>query len=411
MRIGIFEDQGYINLQPLTYLRPVFDLRCGVLLLREKIEKKIPGKGMDYFARTVLKDLMLEKYPQRNINTCAKDDYLFLNGRGLFSTKILRHLAKQKQSTVYKQANQVIAAFILQADLRQLRHHDDGTLDFNAFENVQNLSAGAQLLSYPWEFVHNNPSEIRMDYTILSKKQKPRSKNRPGVYLKNSSLIWIAPTTRIDPGVVIDATGGPVIIDDHAHIFPQATIIGPAYIGRHTLIKIGAKLYEGVSIGEMCKVGGEVEESVIHSYANKQHDGFLGHAYLGQWVNLGADTNNSDLKNNYGAVRVMVNGKEINTGMTFVGLTMGDHSKTGINTMFNTGTVVGIMCNVYGSDFLPKWIPSFSWGSSAGLVEYDLEKALEVARKVMKRRQVMLSAAEEKLIRHCFASTRSQRQK
>jgi hypothetical protein len=135
----------------------------------------------------------------------------------------------------------------------------------------------------------------------------------------------------------------------------------------------------------------------------------LGHAYLGQWVNLGADTNNSDLKNNYGSVRVYVNGEEIDSGSTFVGLTMGDHSKSGINTMFNTGTVVGIMCNVYGSDFPPKWIPSYSWGGSDGFVEHQFDKAISLARKVMSRRKVELGAAEENLLRAVFEETKNQR--
>jgi UDP-N-acetylglucosamine diphosphorylase/glucosamine-1-phosphate N-acetyltransferase len=160
----------------------------------------------------------------------------------------------------------------------------------------------------------------------------------------------------------------------------------------------------------MCKVGGEVEESVIHSYSNKQHDGFLGHAYLGMWVNLGADTNNSDLKNNYGNVKVVINGRLVDSGSMFVGLTMGDHSKSGINTMFNTGTVVGVSSNVFGAGFPPKFVPSFSWGGSDGQETYELEKSLAVARRVMARRKVTLSAAEESLFRTVFELTRWERE-
>jgi len=411
MRIGLFEDKGYSNLQPLTYLHPTFDLRCGMFLLREKIEKRAGGKKVDYFVRTILKDFMAEKYPQKQINTFGEDDYLFLNGRGLFTETLLKQLLKIKESTLFMNGNLVVAAYILKEHLNQLIYREDGTIDFSPIAHKQEAAEGAKLLAYSWEFVHENPGEIKNDYAFATKGKKSPRKIRPGVFYKNPGKVWISKTAQVDPGVVIDASDGPVFIDDDARIFPQATIIGPAYIGKKSLIKIGAKLYEGVSIGEVCKVGGEVEESIIHSYSNKQHDGFLGHAYLGQWVNLGADTNNSDLKNNYGSVRVYINGEEVNTGMTFVGLTMGDHSKSGINTMFNTGTIAGIMCNVYGSDFLPKWIPSFSWGGSAGLVEFDIDKALAVARKVMGRRKVNLGAAEEKLIRFWFEQTRSQRQK
>ena len=180
-------------------------------------------------------------------------------------------------------------------------------------------------------------------------------------------------------------------------------------MGNGSSIKIGAKIYEGTSIGEFCKVGGEVEESIIHSHSNKQHDGFLGHAYLGQWVNLGADTNNSDLKNNYGNVKVHVNGDLVDSGSMFVGLFMGDHSKAGINTMFNTGTSVGTMCNVFGSGFPPKYIPSFSWGGAEKMVEHDLSKAVETARQVMARRKKKLTAEHEKVFRYLFERTRERR--
>jgi len=194
-------------------------------------------------------------------------------------------------------------------------------------------------------------------------------------------------------------------------VFPNATIEGPAFVGDDSRIKIGAKIYQGTTIGEVCKVGGEVEASIIHSHSNKQHDGFLGHSYLGQWVNLGADTNNSDLKNNYGTVKVYVEGEMVDTGSLFVGLMMGDHSKSGINTMFNTGTVVGVMCNVYGAGFPPKFIPSYTWGGAQELIEYELDKALDTARRVMARRDVQLTQAQEEMLRAVFELTRPLREK
>jgi UDP-N-acetylglucosamine diphosphorylase/glucosamine-1-phosphate N-acetyltransferase len=175
------------------------------------------------------------------------------------------------------------------------------------------------------------------------------------------------------------------------------------------MIKVGAKIYENTSIGPVCKVGGEVEGSVIHSFSNKQHDGFLGHAYLGMWVNLGADTNNSDLKNNYGSVKLVIDGETVDSGSTFMGLVMGDHSKSAINSMFNTGTVVGVSSNVFGSGFPPKSVPSFTWGGAEGLKTYELERALEVARRVMGRRKMVLSPAEEKVLRVVFDLTKKER--
>jgi len=406
MNIGIFEDSGYENLQPLTYLRPTFDLRCGMYLLREKLERYFKDKKIIYFMRNILKDFFREKNPGANINTFNTEDILLLNGRALFQETFLEQLKRTNQVKLFLKNNEVVAAFITKEHLSKLEYHADGTLDFSAFKVTEDVTQNVTLPKYSWDFIHENPGQITTDYNTTLNGKTPPSKERPGVFLLHPNQICISDTAQVDPGVVINAEDGPVYIDENAHIFPQATIIGPAYIGKKSLVKIGAKIYEGTSIGEVCKVGGEVEESIIHSYSNKQHDGFLGHAYLGQWVNLGADTNNSDLKNNYGPVRAYINGKEVDSGSTFVGLTLGDHSKTGINTMFNTGTVAGIMCNLYGANFLPKWIPSFSWGGSEGLVEYNLEKALEVAIKVMERRKITLGEKEQQLIRHVFEQTK-----
>jgi UDP-N-acetylglucosamine diphosphorylase/glucosamine-1-phosphate N-acetyltransferase len=409
MRIGIFEDYRYKGLQPLTYLQPVFDLRCGMYLLRQKIEMRHKEQDIDYFVRDGLVPLMREKYPERSFNDLNNDDYLFINGLVLYNDGLLAELTSTERSILFTKDNEVFAAYIKQADLNTLTKNSEGLLLFESISERFELKVESSLLKYPWEFVHANGSEIEKDFQFATAKLKMKRYSKDGVYLINPEQVFIAESAHVDPGVVIDANDGPVYIDEDAHIFPQATLIGPAYIGPKSLVKIGAKIYEGTSLGEVCKVGGEVEESIIHSYSNKQHDGFLGHAYLGQWVNLGADTNNSDLKNNYGSVRVYVNGEEIDSGSTFVGLTMGDHSKSGINTMFNTGTVVGIMCNVYGSDFPPKWIPSYSWGGSDGFVEHQFDKAISLARKVMSRRKVELGAAEENLLRAVFEETKNQR--
>ena len=192
---------------------------------------------------------------------------------------------------------------------------------------------------------------------------------------------------------------------------PNAVIEGPASIGDRTVVKVGAKIYHGTSIGRECKVGGEVEASIVQSYTNKQHDGFLGHSYLGSWVNIGADTNTSDLKNTYGSVKVQLELERIDTGMQFVGVMMGDHSKTGINVMFDSGTVVGVSCNVYGAGLPPKFVPGFSWGDGKSLSVYDLEKGLETARRVLLRRDITMTDAYERLYRHVFAATRSSRKK
>jgi len=205
--------------------------------------------------------------------------------------------------------------------------------------------------------------------------------------------------------VVLHSQTGPIYIDRDVHILPHTAIEGPCYIGPGSIIKMGAKIYGGCSIGPVCKVGGEVENLIMQGYSNKQHEGYLGHAYIGEWCNFGADTNNSDLKNNYRNVKVQVNGRLVDTGQLFVGLFMGDHCKTGINTMFNTGTVVEVGCNIYGAGFPPRYIHAFVWGGPELEVKYDLEKTLATARAAMQRRGKSLTPAKHQVLQHLYENS------
>jgi UDP-N-acetylglucosamine diphosphorylase/glucosamine-1-phosphate N-acetyltransferase len=233
-----------------------------------------------------------------------------------------------------------------------------------------------------------------------------------GAILLGKKDIIIEEGAVIKPGTVLDAKNGPIYIGKNVEVLSQSTIMGPACILDGSLIRIGAQIYENTTIGPVCKIGGEIEGSIIHSYSNKQHSGYLGHSYLGSWVNLGAGTINSDLKNTYGEVKVQVGTEQINTGLSFVGLTMGDHSKSAIGTTFNTGTVVGVCCNIFGIGFPPKYIPSFSWcGEQKPFTEYDIEKAIDVARLVMARRNVELIDVEADLFREIFHSTNEERRR
>ncbi|MBI4553397.1 MAG: hypothetical protein HY710_14125, partial [Candidatus Latescibacteria bacterium] len=229
------------------------------------------------------------------------------------------------------------------------------------------------------------------------------------VQMLNEAEIIIGVDTIILPGVVLAATDGPIVIGRGARVLPHVYIQGPACVGDGTLVKAGARIYEGTTIGPVCKVAGEIDASIIHGYSNKQHDGFLGHAYLGQWINLGAGTTNSDLKNTYGPVAVQLHDRLIDTGLTFVGLFMGDYVKSAINTVFNTGTVVGFSSNVVASGFPPKFIPSFCWCGPDGMTEYRCDKALEVAQRVMARRKVTMGPAETARFVRVFEETTTER--
>jgi UDP-N-acetylglucosamine diphosphorylase/glucosamine-1-phosphate N-acetyltransferase len=409
--ICIFEDDHYGNFLPLTYFRPVYDLRCGMTTLREKILRSYPGVPARLHCRRYLTDLVREQNLRVAVNSGNARRSLFINGRLVAEDSIAKRLRLKGNDVVFLQGDTVVAARVSDANLAALdRALLTGPLTADHFSGLPREEVEEKLVRYPWDLVANNGSQIAVDFKLLvGNKERIKGRVYPGVHLIGKSDIFVDTGAKVKPGVVLDAENGPIFIGKGATVFPNAVVEGPTSVGEGSLIKVGAKIYENTTIGEVCKVGGEVEASIIHGYSNKQHDGFLGHAYLGMWVNLGADTNNSDLKNNYGSVKVVINGQSVDSGSMFVGLTMGDHSKSGINTMFNTGTVVGVSCNVYGADFPPKYIPSFCWGGSQSLSVYELDKSVDVARRVMARRKRVMSEAEERMFHEVFEITREDR--
>ncbi len=408
--ICIFEDPQYVKLLPLVYTRPVYELRCGILTLRDKMQRAYPKAGTALLCRPYLAEVLKQQHPKIHVNEVHSGNCLLLNGRILADRSLGRKIPLKGEDAVYLSGNTVVAVR-MNADTRPSVHHDlSEILHMDHFAEFRRIQVDIELIEYPWQIIHRNGGQIVADFESLSLKGTNRGKVHAGVHLLNKKRIVIDKGAVVKPGVVLDAENGPIYIGKNVKIFPNAVIEGPAFIGDGSLIKIGAKIYENTSIGEMCKVGGEVEGSIIHSYSNKQHDGFLGHAYLGMWCNLGADTNNSDLKNNYGHVKVYVNGAMVDSGMQLVGLIMGDHSKSGINTMFNTGTVVGVSSNIFGAGFPAKFVPSFTWGGSDLMETYDVEKSLEVARKVMARRKVVMTEADETMLRRIFVVTHHERE-
>ena len=417
MHLCIFEDESYSKLLPLVHFRPVYDLKCGITTLKEKIVRSYPGAKITLHVRGHLAKVVAERNPGVSVNEvpAGTGQALFINGRVLMSEKDVDVFGDRYPGTdvVYWKDRVVLAAWMSKANLEKvsqlLKGHVLGpgvfaSIDRKAFQE-------ARLITFPWELIQNNGSEIISDFRVLTDgKPQILGKVYESVHLLNPSQIHIAEGAKLKPGVVLDAEEGPIYISGNVKIMPNAVVEGPAFIGPNSIIKIGGKIYENTTIGETCKVGGEVEESIIHAYSNKQHEGFIGHAYLGEWVNIGADSNNSDLKNDYGNVKVYNDGSLVDTGSQFVGLTMGDHSKCGINSMFNTGTVVSVCCNVFGSGILPKYVPAFSWGgASDAFVTYRIEKAIEVVRRVMARRKISLGAATEELLKEIFAMTMEER--
>lgn len=392
----VYEDAGFVNLLPLVYWRPVFDLRLGFDTLLEKIRRAWPHATIQLFVRDYLVEIAAETHGPI-VNLPAAGETLFLNGRLLAGQPIDVPL-----NTVVQVGEQIVAV--------RLDAERASRMTPAAFLDPQLLSALLQglprkpletpevrLLNYPWDFVHANAGELLRQFRTQFGKGGVEGHIYQGAYLLNRDAIHVGPGSKVLPCVVLDAEQGPIYIGSNVRICPHVSVQGPCYIGDDSLIQSGASIREATTIGPVCKVGGEVEASIIHSYSNKQHDGFLGHSYLGQWINIAADSINSDLKNTYGKVRVPINGIEIDSGEMFVGLTVGDHSKCGINSSFATGSVVGFSANLFMSAHIPKFVPSFAWYTDNCREYYDAQRGLDVARRVMARRKVTMTPAQQKL--------------
>jgi UDP-N-acetylglucosamine diphosphorylase/glucosamine-1-phosphate N-acetyltransferase len=413
-QICIFEDNYYSRLLPLLYFRPVYDLKCGIFSLREKIQRWYRDVPVTLHCRPYLADSLRVQNPKVSVNEFSSKEYLFINGRVIADEKFVKSIpVKGDANAVYIYGEHVVAARVSGEKLTRWNDSMPEVFSMSDFDGMARKEVDVKMVNYPWELVNNNGAQLRADWVVMSKaikEKKVKRKLSAGVHLINKEDIFVGEGSVVKPGVVIDAEGGPVYIGKNVTVLPQTTIIGPVYIGDGSIVKAGAKIYEDTTIGPMCKIGGEVEASIIHGYSNKQHDGFLGHSYLGEWVNLGAGTTNSDLKNNYGPVKVIINGELIDSGSQFVGVTIGDHTKTAINSVFNTGTVVGAACNIFGRGVPPRFVPSFSWGASGEtFTTYDLARAIEAARRVMSRREITLSDTEAALFKKVFELTSEER--
>jgi len=415
MQIAIFEDEKHINFEPLIYYRPVYELVCGRSTLREKIERTYPNSKVVLHCRKYLEELVKSQNPSNDVNNFSNDEILFINGRIVAPENLSEIIsAVLTEDKVYKSNGTVVAARVSGDRLGNILDKD--VLSSSDFDGIPSEEIDITLAEYLWDLVYLNGEELKKDIAFHSGKNNinganPEEIKYAGINFIEPEQVFISENVVIRPGVVLDASKGPIYLDKDVVIFPNAVIEGPVYIGESSQVKSCATIYENVSVGKVCKVGGEIEDSIIMSYSNKQHSGFLGHSYLGSWVNIGADTNCSDLQNNYGTIKVQVNGRHIDTGRQFVGLMMGDHSKTAINTMFNTGTVVGFSCNVYGEGFPPKYITSFGWGGSLSVREYKLAKALETAKAVFERRDKIFSNEEENIFNTIFKLTKEDRER
>jgi len=382
MNVILF-DSNRSNFYPLSYTRPIAEFRIGILTIKEKWEhyyKNVSVSTEDYLA---------DKYPR-----IKKKENLWIDSSILPSKELITELNSLRNGELLESNDKVIAFKNSSFGYKKLNKINTSV----NFDSVNNI----------WDIFSDNGREIEKDFKLVVK-------GRQTSVLKTSNTV-IGKKIFIEKGAkvscsILNAENGPIYIGKNAEVMEGSIIRGPFAMGENSVLKMGAKIYGPTTLGPYCKVGGEVNNSVFFGYSSKSHDGFLGNSVIGEWCNLGADTNNSNLKNNYAEVKLWNYEMEKfkKTGLQFCGLVMGDHSKCGINTMFNTGTVVGVSANIFGSGFPRNFIPSFSWGGASGFQLYKLPKVFEVASKVFERRKLNFDDVEQSILSEVYDMTKRYR--
>ncbi|MEE8596833.1 MAG: putative sugar nucleotidyl transferase [bacterium] len=407
--ICVFEDGTYQNFLPLAYNRPVYELRCGIYSFLERIILQYPDTEINLFCREYLKNLVAENYPH-SVNKIRSNtkDCLFINGRLLLSTPI----AISGKEEIGINDNTIVYARLLRKNFHLLTPEKllDKDFIFELKKKIKIKRVNVRLIQYPWDLIHINKDQITSDFTTYIKDKSVReNKYYVGVHFIKDSQIFTGNNTIIKPGCVLDAENGPIFIGNNVKISPNSVIEGPAFIDDNVVIQALSRIHAGSNIGKVCKIGGEITNTIIQDFTNKQHDGFLGDSYIGSWVNLGAGTVNSNLTNLYGSIKVQLFDKIIDSGQTFLGMIMGDHTKTAINTRFTTGSIIGFACNILLTSTPPKFIPSFSWYSDNITRAYDITRELQVAKRMMARRNKKMTRNGEKVFKTIFTLTEMER--
>ena len=387
MNLILFDGKTREHLLPFTFTRPTSEIRVGILTIREKWEKHLETK-VSFFTAGYLADKFKLK---------VESDNILVNGALCPNMRLLGKIVELKKGEGLYKGEELLAARLNAEDVIDYETNIKTAIQFNSEIN---------LIDRTWKIFKLNADELKRDFDLITSGRTSANISQTNTIIGNE--IFVEDGVEVE-GAIINAATGPVYLGKGSKILEGSMIRNGLALGEHSVLKMGAKIYGATTIGPHCKVGGEVSNSVIFGYSNKGHDGYLGNSVLGEWCNIGADSNTSNLKNNYDQVRLwsyVQKGFE-RTGEQFCGLMMGDHSKCGINTMFNTGTVVGVSANIYGNGFPRNYIPSFSWGGPQGMQVYNINKALETAKRVMERRGIDLNDLEQAILNHIFEETTS----
>ncbi len=393
MNFILFDDERAEHFLPFTHTRPISEIRCGILTLKEKWEH-ITSVSVSYHCAEHLQAIFSKDIAKNN---CFINSAVFPNDE--FFAAILA--LKENESLLY---GDVLVAAKLNMERTKTFSISDTVLNSITVHYNGNI----RFLENVWNIFSDNAQNIAEDFERITRNRTSQKLSETNTIIGNN--IFVEKGAKVE-AAILNSTSGPIYIGHNAEIMEGSIVRGALALCGNAVLKLGTKIYGATTIGPGSKVGGEVNNSVLFSNSNKGHDGFLGNSVIGEWCNLGADTNNSNLKNNYDEVRIWSEKKEtfIKTGLQFCGLFMGDHAKCGINTMFNTGTVVGVSANVFGSGFPRNFIPSFSWGGASGMTEYKIDKAAATAHRVLARRETDFSQNDLALFQHVFEKTQSQR--
>ncbi len=395
MNYILFDDNTWEQLLPLTFTRPVSEIRLGILTIKEKWEKYLKSECSYH-----TKDYLKTKFATKTAN-----DNIFINSSVIPTAELLSEINNLEFGQVLKYNDTICA----------LRIDKKGAQSFNfekyhAKENIQTIT-DCMKINHPWDIFRMNGEGIEFDFNIVTNGQKSQAISKTNTIIGNNK-IFIESGATVEC-VTLNTKNGSIYIGKNSEVMEGSSIRGPFALCNNSTVKMGARIYGPTTIGPHSKVGGEVNNLVIIGYSNKGHDGFLGNSVIGEWCNIGADTNSSNLKNNYSEVKLWnyIDNRFAKTGLQFCGLIMGDHSKCGINTMFNTGTVIGVSANIFGAGFPRSFIPSYAWGGSHGFTETKLNKAFEVAKLVMERRNIEFTDIDKQILTDVFNLTAKYRER
>ncbi|OAD45145.1 GlmU family protein [Polaribacter atrinae] len=389
MNYILFDGDVRNALLPFTYTKPVADIRIGILTIREKWETHL---GLT--TTTITEEYLEEKYPMVEM-----EENILINASFCPTESLVEKIKNLSKNEAIFKGEDVIAFYT--SDSQEEVNFDE----YTQIEFEEDLIQ----IKNTWDIFSLNDKAIQQDFDLITEGRESapipegtRYLNKENIFIEEGAEITFA---------TLNASTGPIYIGKDAVVMENSGIRGPFAMCEKAVVKLGTKIFGATTLGPYCKVGGEISNTVLFGYSSKGHDGYLGNSVIGEWCNLGADTNNSNLKNNYDEVKLWdyQTGRFAKTGLQFCGLMMGDHSKCGINTMFNTGTVIGVSANVFGSGFPRNFIPSYSWGGASGFTEYKTNKVFEVAEVVMKRREMVFEEIDKRILEHVFEETKQYR--